>query len=57
MKRTYQPSKKRRVRQYGFLSRTRTKAGRALLARRRRKGRVRLAGKGTEKKFTPHTQA
>jgi large subunit ribosomal protein L34 len=57
MKRTFQPSQKRRVRQFGFLARTRTKAGRAILARRRAKGRVRLAGKGTERKFARHTQA
>jgi len=57
MKRTFQPSQKRRVRQFGFLARTRTKSGRAILARRRAKGRVRLAGARTEKKFTPHTQA
>ena len=57
MKRTYQPSKKRRTRQYGFLARTRTKNGRAILNRRRRKGRVRLVPVGADQKFARHTQA
>lgn len=42
MKRTYQPSKRRRQRRVGFLNKTRTKRGRATLARRRRKGRKKL---------------
>ncbi len=42
MKRQYQPSKIRRKRQHGFLSRKSTKAGRETLARRRRLGRKRL---------------
>ena len=42
MKRTYQPKKRKRSRTHGFLKRTKTANGRALLLRRRRKGRAAL---------------
>jgi large subunit ribosomal protein L34 len=42
MKRTYQPSKISRKRQYGFLARMATRGGRAVIRNRRRKGRKRL---------------
>jgi large subunit ribosomal protein L34 len=42
MKRQYQPSKIRRKRQHGFLSRNSTRSGRAILRNRRRNGRKRL---------------
>ena len=42
-KRTFQPSNRRRSRTHGFRSRMRTRAGRAILSARRRKGRVELS--------------
>ncbi|MFH1161693.1 MAG: 50S ribosomal protein L34 [Candidatus Jorgensenbacteria bacterium] len=40
---TYRPKRRKRKRTHGFLKRSRTSAGCAVLRRRRRKGRKRLA--------------
>ena len=43
LKRTYQPKKKQRKREHGFRARMRTRAGRAVIKARRRKGRKKLS--------------
>ena len=42
MKRTYQPKKRQRTREHGFLSRMRTRGGRKVIKARRRKGRGKI---------------
>lgn len=42
-KRTYQPKKRSRSREHGFLKRMQTRAGKLVLKRRRLKGRAKLS--------------
>ncbi|MDP2788711.1 MAG: 50S ribosomal protein L34 [bacterium] len=43
MSQTYQPKKRKRSKTHGFLVRSKTKNGRKVLLRRKRKGRVKIS--------------
>jgi large subunit ribosomal protein L34 len=43
VKRTYQPNRRKRAKNHGFRHRMSTRAGRAILQARRRKGRAKLS--------------
>lgn len=43
MSQTYKPKKRKRAKTHGFLVRSKTTAGKKVLARRRKRGRAKLA--------------